>query len=80
MQRRGIGRALMQQIERHFPPAERFELFTGHRSPVNLLFYARLGYAGFREQKASAPLTLAFLEKRRPRQGGSNNHLKPNRM
>lgn len=38
MQRRGIGRALMQQIERHFPPAERFELFTGHRSPVNLLF------------------------------------------
>jgi hypothetical protein len=80
MQRRDFGRALMRQIERQFPPAERFELFTGHRSTGNLLFYARLGHACFREQKESDQLTLVFLEKRRPRQGESNDQLKQNRL
>ena len=62
-QRRGVGSELMSQIESHFPEAHRFELFTGHRSNHNRLFYGHLGYVPFREQRLSDHVTHIFLQK-----------------
>ena len=61
--RRGIGTALLEQIEVAHPAAVRFELFTGHKSVDNLRLYERLGYRPFREQSVHEQLTLVFLEK-----------------
>lgn len=60
---RGIGTALLRQIEAAHPTAHRFELFTGHKSVDNLRLYERLDYRPFREQPVSEKLTLVFLEK-----------------
>jgi len=62
-QRRGIGTALMDEIEKRFQGVERFELFTGHKSEGNLRFYERLGYRPFRSEKVSETLELVYLEK-----------------
>ncbi len=62
-QRRGIGSRLMGEVERRFPQARRFELFTGHRSAGNLSLYRRLGYTPFREQRLSEQVTLIYLQK-----------------
>lgn len=62
-QRKGVGSALMQQVEQTFSQAGRFELFTGHRSKQNLTFYQRLGYVPFREQQLSDHVTLIYLQK-----------------
>lgn len=59
----GLGKRLMAAIEREFPRASRFELFTGHRSLQNLALYEKLGYRAFREEKVSEALTFVFLEK-----------------
>jgi ribosomal protein S18 acetylase RimI-like enzyme len=60
---RGIGTALLRQIERDFPAANRFELFTGHKSINNLRLYQRLGYRIFRHETVNDKLTMVFLEK-----------------
>ena len=44
LQRQGIGRVLMGQIETSFPDAQRFQLSTGAQSTANIWLYARLGY------------------------------------
>ncbi len=44
LQRHGIGRALMHQIEVRFPDAQRFQLSTGAQSTENIRLYHRLGY------------------------------------
>jgi ribosomal protein S18 acetylase RimI-like enzyme len=62
-QGKGIGSAMMQEVERLFPQARRFELFTGHKSTRNLSFYRKLGYSPFRQQRISGNLTFIFLEK-----------------
>ena len=62
-QNRGIGSQLLHEIERCFPAAERYELFTGHKSERNLYLYQKLGYKPFRSQKITGRLTLVFLEK-----------------
>jgi GNAT superfamily N-acetyltransferase len=62
-QNRGIGKALMRDIEKQFPGIKRFELFTGFRDEKNLYFYKSLGYKPFKEEKKSETLTLVFLEK-----------------
>jgi GNAT superfamily N-acetyltransferase len=62
-QGKGIGGMLMRQVEQRFPQAQRFELFTGHRSNRNLSFYQHIGYVPFREQQLSDHVTLIFLEK-----------------
>jgi ribosomal protein S18 acetylase RimI-like enzyme len=61
--RRGIGTALMQAIEAAFPAADRFELFTGHKSFNNIRLYQQLGYRPFRRETISEKVTLVFLEK-----------------
>ena len=53
----------MNQIENEFENANRFELFTGHKSIKNLSLYDRLGYNEFRKQWINEKLELIFLEK-----------------
>jgi ribosomal protein S18 acetylase RimI-like enzyme len=62
VQKRGIGARLMQTLEQHFHTAERFELFTGHKSEPALHLYHKLGYKEFKRQ-AMATHTIVFLEK-----------------
>jgi ribosomal protein S18 acetylase RimI-like enzyme len=62
-QGRGIGTRLMEEIEERFNQAERFELFTGHRSERNLHLYDKLGYQVFKEEPLHTDLTLIYLEK-----------------
>ena len=59
----GIGKKLMHAIEAHFVNAERFELFTGHKSERNLALYRKLGYTECNQQQINTRLTLIFLEK-----------------
>jgi GNAT superfamily N-acetyltransferase len=60
---KGIGKQLMNRIEAYFPDAERFELFTGHKSERNLYLYQKLGYSVYRTDKITNNLALVFLEK-----------------
>ena len=60
---RGLGSALVCEIERRFEQAERFELFTGERSTRNLRLYQRLGYRPFRSERVTEHLTLVYMEK-----------------
>lgn len=62
-QDRGIGTMLMEEIENRFSQAERFELFTGHRSEKDLYLYNKLGYEVFREEPIHQDLTLLYMEK-----------------
>ena len=62
-QDRGIGTMLMQEIEGRFNRAERFELFTGHRSEKDLYLYRKLGYEVFKEEPIHQDLTLLYMEK-----------------
>jgi GNAT superfamily N-acetyltransferase len=68
--RQGLGTKLMLAIEQRFPPARRFELFTGHRSEGNLRLYERLGYREFDRKVVDEGLTLVFLEKIRDKSSG----------
>ncbi len=61
--KRGIGTALLQQIEVAHLSATRFELFTGHKSVNNIRLYQRRGYRPFRREVVSQKVTLVFLEK-----------------
>jgi ribosomal protein S18 acetylase RimI-like enzyme len=69
-QNRGIGTRLMDEIEGVFSQAERFELFTGHRSENTLHLYHKLGYREFKRERVSDDLTLVFLEKHPSTQQG----------
>lgn len=64
-QGRGIGTLMMREIEKAFPDAVKFRLFTGSRSEGNIRLYERLGYLRVREQVASPSVTLVFMEKNR---------------
>ena len=62
-QNKGIGTKLMQAIEQHFKFANRYELFTGHKSTRNLHLYQKLGYHEFKRVTVNESLTMVFLEK-----------------
>lgn len=64
-QGQGIGTRLLRELERAFPGATRFQLFTGHRSEGNIRLYQRLGYARSHEKVVSPAVTLVFMEKTR---------------
>ena len=68
IQNRGLGTRLMHAIEAAFDEADRFELFTGHKSARNLYLYQKLGYVPFRQEPVSDSLQMVFLEK--PCSGG----------
>jgi ribosomal protein S18 acetylase RimI-like enzyme len=62
--RRGIGTALLRQIETFFPTTRQFELFTGHKSISNIRLYERLGYRAIRQEQVNEKVSLVFMEKR----------------
>ncbi len=62
-QRQGIGTALMEQIESCFGQAQRFELFTGHKSERNIHLYERLGYEVFKSEEINKNLSFVFMQK-----------------
>lgn len=61
-QGKGIGTALLSEIER-VCPHKRYELFTSSMSVRNIKLYERTGYRIFREQQVSDNLKLIYLEK-----------------
>ena len=65
-QNQGIGTRLMNEIERCFDAARRYELFTGDRSERNLRLYRKLGYSTCRTAPLAGNVTLTYLDKRGP--------------
>jgi ribosomal protein S18 acetylase RimI-like enzyme len=65
-QNQGIGTQSMGRIEEIFKAAQRFEIFTGHKSERNLDLYQKLGYKLFKSIKANEKLTIMYLEKYNP--------------
>jgi N-acetylglutamate synthase-like GNAT family acetyltransferase len=64
-QNRGIGKALMNEIEtRHTNIVSRYELFTGSRDSRNLHFYDQRGYKSYKTEKLNDEVTFVFMEKR----------------
>jgi ribosomal protein S18 acetylase RimI-like enzyme len=63
-QGRGLGRRLLAAIEERFATADRYELFTGHRSERNLRLYRGVGYEDLRTEVVSPELSIVFLQKR----------------
>lgn len=62
-QRRGIGTQLMLAIERSFPQAACYELFTGSRSTGNIALYTRMGYAITAERDMNERVKLVVMRK-----------------
>ena len=62
-QNQGIGTMLIQSIEKYFTLADRYELFTGHKSFRNLYLYQKLGYRQFKRMPVNSSLIMVFLEK-----------------
>ena len=62
-QNQGISTQLMNEVERHFNQARRYELFTGNHSERNIHLYRKLGYQKFTTESVNDNLTLVFMEK-----------------
>ncbi len=64
-QRRGIGAALLDAIERRVRDVDAFELFTGDRSVENMRLYERHGYVETHRRPVSPAVSLVYLRKAR---------------
>ncbi len=64
-QRRGIGRRLIEEIEKAFPSAKRFEVKTGHRSERNLYQFRKLGFEEFKFEQFTPAIRWVYLQKER---------------
>jgi ribosomal protein S18 acetylase RimI-like enzyme len=62
-QRQGIGSALLRAIQREFPDAFRFELFTGDKSEGNIRLYRRHGYEMTGTRALSPQVVLVCMAK-----------------
>ncbi len=62
-QNRGIGRALMEEVEKLHPDAKRFTLFTGSKSLKNIGLYKRLGYRTERREPVANGVNLLYMAK-----------------
>jgi ribosomal protein S18 acetylase RimI-like enzyme len=63
VQNRGIGAALMIEIERQFNPS-RYELFVGAKSENNIHLYTKLGYTAFTKAgECCGSVETLFMEK-----------------
>lgn len=63
-QNKGIGKALMNEIENQFKNiVNRYELFTGSRDPRNLYLYNKLGYKSFKSEKFNNEISYVYMEK-----------------
>jgi len=65
---RGIGRRLLQEIEKAFPHSRRFEAKTGHRSKRGHFQLTKLGYRHFKTEPFTPTVTWFHFEKERPPQ------------
>jgi ech hydrogenase subunit C len=63
--RRGIGRHLLDEIEKTFPDVTRFEAKTGHQSKRNLYQLAQRGFTPFKTEPFTPAITWVCLEKER---------------
>jgi methyltransferase (TIGR00027 family) len=63
-QGRGIGTQLLHALERIFPAAAQFELFTGSRSEGNIRLYLKSGYVVTGTRPGPDEVTLIVLSKR----------------
>lgn len=64
-QNKGIGKALMNEIENQFKNnVARYELFTGSRDKRNLYLYNQLGYKSFKTEKHNNEISFVYMEKR----------------
>lgn len=61
-QKKGIGTALLREIET-FYHAARYELFTSDKSLNNIRLYEKSGYQAFTEKVMTPTLRLIYLEK-----------------
>ncbi|GAA4371531.1 GNAT family N-acetyltransferase [Actinomadura sp. NPDC048032] len=64
LQRRGLGRRLMTELEDEIAGrADACVLFTGHLSEANVRLYRRLGYSETHRERVAAHLTLVHMRK-----------------
>jgi ech hydrogenase subunit C len=64
-QRRDIGRRLVEEIEKAFPNAKRFEAFTGQPNKRSLHLLGRAGYQEFKTEPFTPAITWVYLQKER---------------
>jgi Ni,Fe-hydrogenase III small subunit/N-acetylglutamate synthase-like GNAT family acetyltransferase len=64
-QGRGIGRRLVEEMEKSFPRANSFEVFTGFKSRANLERFRRLGYRRYKTEPLTPTITWICLKKER---------------
>jgi GNAT superfamily N-acetyltransferase len=63
-QNKGIGKALMNEIENQFKNiVNRYELFTGSRDQRNQYLYNHLGYKSFKTEKHNDEISFVYMEK-----------------
>ncbi|WP_147803908.1 GNAT family N-acetyltransferase [Alkalicoccus halolimnae] len=67
-QNRGVGRQLMEEIEKQFENVT-YHLFTGGRSKKNIALYEKLGYKGYKEGKLEVEATPFLYMKKEPIDG-----------
>ncbi len=60
---RGLGHRLIVALEAEFPKVRRYEIFTGHRSAVNIHIYTKLGYKRFKTEPFNANVEWVYMEK-----------------
>jgi ech hydrogenase subunit C len=63
---RGIGRRLVEEIEKAFPTVKRFEVKTGHKSERNLFQFREQGYQRFKTEPFTPAITWIYLQKELP--------------
>lgn len=61
--RKGIGRNLVEQAELEQCNVERFTLFTGEKSEINISFYKKLGYSITNTQLYPDGVHMVYMEK-----------------
>lgn len=64
-QGKGIGTTLLLEIEKYFPTATLFELFTGVKSYRNIKLYEKNGYLEHRREQATENVTFVYFRKDR---------------
>jgi ribosomal protein S18 acetylase RimI-like enzyme len=64
-QRHDIGRRLVEEIEKAFPNAKRFEAFTGQPNQRSLHLLGRAGYQEFKTEPFTPAITWVYLQKER---------------
>jgi ech hydrogenase subunit C len=64
-QGRGIGRRLLEELEKDFPEVRRFEACAGQKSERSLAQLHKLGFQEFKTGPGPAPITWVYLQKER---------------